>query len=197
MPQSGIIGLVAQGAGSTTAKPLTVDANGAMQNVGVASAANGNVGVAANQTGATLSAALAPTYTGLCLSNPAGSGKNLIIARVSGLFDVAPAAFTALGLIIGFSAAGVVTHTTALTPLNALVGGGAALIGKADAACTIVGTPAWGRWMSVTVSATGEANFDEIVNGEIVIPPGGYIAIGASIAGPATGFFGSITWSEK
>jgi hypothetical protein len=34
-----------------------------------------------NQVGATLSAALATTYVGLCLSNPAGSGVNLAVKR--------------------------------------------------------------------------------------------------------------------
>jgi len=147
--------------------------------------------------GVTTSAGLATTYTGLCLSNPAGSGKNLSILRVSGVIDVAPAALTAIGLITGFLAAGITAHTTPLTPLNNLVGGGGTLVGLADAACTLVGTPAWQRWLAESIAATGIAAFDESTAGELLIPPGGYLAIGTSIAGPTNGLYASISWEEN
>lgn len=38
-----------------------------------------------NQAAAAITAALATTYTGLCLSNPAGSGVNLAVKRVSAI----------------------------------------------------------------------------------------------------------------
>jgi len=158
--------------------------------------ATGNVGICANSAGVTTSVALATTYLGICLSNPAGSGKNLSLMRVTAQLNVAPAAITSFGLIVGYSAAGVVTHTTALTPLNALIGGGNTLVGLVDSACTIVGTPAWGRWIGVPASPTGEIGVDENVAGELLIPPGGYVAVGTLIASPASGFLGSFTWEE-
>lgn len=152
----------------------------------------------ASCVGVATSAGLAATYTGLCLSNPAGSGKNLVLVRASGALDVAPAALTAYGLIIGYSAAGVVTHTTALTPLTlSPIGTGVALVGLADAACTIVGTPAWGQFFGETPSATGVTTFNFFFDGTTIIPPGGYAAIGSTIAGPAAGLYGSLVWFEK
>jgi hypothetical protein len=152
---------------------------------------------AANQAGVTTSAGLATTYTGLCLSNPAGSTVNLSPRRVSGVLIVAPAALTAFGVIVGYSAAGVVTHTTPLTSLQPMFVGNAAVPqGLADAACTIVGTPAWGVFMGLTPSATGVASFSLELQGSFVIPPGGYLAIGTTIAGPASGLLASISWEE-
>ena len=80
----------------------------------------------ANPSGVTTSAALATTYVGLCLSNPAGNasgGKpiNLLVRRVSGVVIVAPAAVLAFNLITGYAAGGVTVHTTALTPFSAQI----------------------------------------------------------------------------
>lgn len=179
------------------------DASGALWDsarhpVNYAAAYNGAIGMVSNASGVTTSAALATTYVGLCLSNPAASGKNLVLINVSGLFNVVPAAFTMLNLITGFSSAGVVTHTTALTVLSSIVGGSAAgLVGLADSACTIVGTPAWSAVLSETNTATTSTSFSKDFNGAILIPPGGYAAIGTSIASPASGFWGSMVWGEE
>lgn len=150
----------------------------------------------ANASGATLSAALATTYVGLCLSNPAANTNNLIVQRVTGQIIVAPAAVLALGLIVGYSAAGVVTHTTPVTPITKKPGSGATATGKLDAACTIVGTPAWCDWLTTTPLAADLPGFVYDVDGAIVIMPGGYCAIGANVAGPSAGFVGSFEWEE-
>ena len=150
----------------------------------------------ANPSGVTLSAALATTYVGLCLSNPAASAVNLILQRAAGVLDVAPAALTAIGLIAGYAAGGVTVHTTPLTPLNAFLNG-AAPAATLDSACTLVGTPAWVDWISETPAATTVLSFSKDYQGGIIIPPGGYVAIGATIAGPASGFWGSFTWEES
>jgi hypothetical protein len=154
-------------------------------------------GVVANQVGATTSVGLATTYTGLCLSNPAGSGKNLVLFHVSGNLIVAPAAVTSFMLIGGWSAAGVVTHTTPLTPLSSLLGGTATLVAKADAAATLVGTPAYIRALGQTTGATANLGFATAIEGGILIAPGGYVAIGSNIAGPASGLIGAFMWSEE
>jgi hypothetical protein len=150
----------------------------------------------ANQALDTTSAALAAAYTGLCLSNPAGSGVNLILERVAAELEVAPAAETSFGLIAGWAAGGITVHTTPLTPHSAIIGGAAASLAKLDAACTLVGTPAWVDWLGVTPGATSVGQISRDYQGGIIIPPGGYVAIGTGIAGPAAGFRGSFQWEE-
>ena len=157
----------------------------------------GNMFRGGNQSGATLSAALATTYVGLCLSNPAASGKNLIVTRVTGQIIVAPAAVLALGLIEGYVAAGVVTHTTPLSINPALSGGGATSIAKLDAACTIVGTPLWTDWPWSNGLSANLGGFALDLQGSAIIEPGGYMAIGGNVAGPTAGFVGSFRWIEQ
>jgi len=160
----------------------------------------------ANPSAVTSSAALATTYLGLCLSNPAGSGVNLVPKRVNILNIVAAAGETALGLITGWSAAGVVTHTTPLNAnivanyVGAATASGSATItaskANVDSACTIVGTPRWAAWLATDPVATQlpTANYD--CRGAIIIPPGGYLALGNLLASGASGFLGSIEWDE-
>lgn len=152
---------------------------------------------AANQSGVTTSAGLATTYTGLCLSNPAASTVNLSPRRVAGSLIVAPAALTAFGLIVGYSAAGIVTHTTPLTSLQSMfIGGGTVPQALVDTACTLVGTPTWSIWLTITSSATSVVSFSLELQGTRLIPPGGYMAIGSTIAGPTSGLLASIDWEE-
>lgn len=183
-------------------KQLAVDAQGAVLGAALHAEYFESVigklsGLGANQTGATLSAGLATTYTGLCLSNPAGSTVNLSVHKASGVIEVAPSSELALGLITGFVAGGITVHTTALTVQNALIGLAAtALQAKIDAACTLVGTPIWSRWMTVNFGTTTEMLFDSDLRGALVIPPGGYVAIGCTAAGPTSGLLGSFEWEE-
>jgi len=160
-------------------------------------ALNKKMFVGANQAGATLSNGLAPTYTGLCLSNPAASGKNLYLGRVTGAFVVAPAAFIGVGLIQGFAAGGVTAHTTPVTPTPVLIGDATVPVGKVDAACTIVGTPSWLKWLWANSATAGSGVFTMDLEGAVVIPPGGYVAVGTLLAvGPTAGFIGSFEWIE-
>ncbi len=159
-----------------------------------------------NQAGATLSAALATTYTGLCLNNPAASGVNLVVRRISGVTVVAPAAELAFGLITGWLAAGITTHTTSLDAdiISAYVGGApsagsiVAPASKAhlDAACTLVGTPIWDRWIAAGNASTNNVNFNLDTEDDLIIPPGAYAAIGANVAGPTAGMFATFEWEE-
>ena len=182
--------------------PAQLDAEGNMpmapgQPAYYAQANAGRMFRGGNQSGATLSAALATTYVGLCLSNPAASGKNLIVTRVTGQIIVAPAAVLALGLIEGYAAAGVVTHTTPLGINPALSGGSATSIAKLDAACTIVGTPLWTDWPWSNGLSANLGGFALDLQGSAIIEPGGYMAIGGNVAGPTAGFVGSFRWIEQ
>lgn len=157
----------------------------------------GNRYYAGNQAAVTTTVALATTYTGLCISNPAGSVVNLSIDWVSFAVTVAPAAISAIGIITGFAAAGIVTHTTPITTGGGLFIGNAKGVALADGAATLVGTPQWtppwlqGGFTAGALYAASVVYAD--VAGAIVIPPGGYIAIGALTV--AVGF-GSIGWEE-
>lgn len=188
--------------GSTAFTAIEGDSEGNTQIVQVHgttynAAFNKRLFFAANQSGVTTSAGLATTYTGLCLSNPAASTVNLTIRRVTGVLIVAPAALTALGLIIGFAAGGITAHTTPLTSLQSeFIGNATVPQALVDTACTLVGTPTWNQFLALTPSATGVVGFNVDLNGETVIPPGGYLAIGSTIAGPASGLLASIDWEE-
>lgn len=151
---------------------------------------------AANPSGVTTSAGLATTYVGLCLSNPVGSGVNLSLRRVAGSFIVAPATVTGLILITGFVAGGITVHTTALTTRSNLIGNAAVSLGLVDSACTLVGTPAYTTILGETSTATTLPTFTTDFEDGITLIPGAYAAIGTTIAGPASGFQGSIEWAE-
>jgi len=146
--------------------------------------------------GVTTSAALTTTYTGLCLSNPAASTKNLSIRRVSANFDVAATTITAVGIIVGWAAGGITVHTTPITSLQpSFIGNTTVPQGLSDAACTLVGTPAWYTFLG-QVAAAGSGSFSQDIEGAIIVPPGGYVAIGTSIASPTSSLWASIEWAE-
>lgn len=159
---------------------------------------NAGVFFGANALGSpvALSVALATTYVGLVLSNPAGSGKNLALLNVSGALLVAPSTITTFALIWGYAAGGITAHTTPVTPQNASINS-AAGVGLLDAAATLVGTPGWARILGQTPTATTSLSFDRDIGGGIIIPPGAYVAIGSNIATPAASFVGSMLWEEN
>ena len=177
---------------SGTFAPMSLDNDGAL----IVSQGEANTFLAANPSGVTTSAGLATTYVGICLSNPAGSGVNLILRRVAGQFIVAPAAVTGFNLITGYLAAGVTTHTTPLTPFSRIIGTGPTPKGLVDSACTLVGTPVYTMALGETLLATDLPAFNTDLEGVITLPPGAYAAIGTTIAGPASGFQGSFQWEE-
>lgn len=156
----------------------------------------GNVFSASSAAG-TSSAGLAATFTGgICLSNPAGSNKLLVPLKCTSTLIVVSAAVTSAGLIVGYSQAGVVTHTTALVPFSNYLGSGVSPVGKVDQAATLVGTPAWLDFIASTGVTAGVWGATLDLEGDLVIPPGGYVAIGTTIASPATAHIAGISWIE-
>lgn len=166
--------------------------------------ARGRVFQAANQGpgGTTTTVGLATTYTGLCINNPANSGKNMIVLSAGIAVVGAPAALSTIGLLVGYAVAGIVTHTTPLVPLSSFVNQIIATgVGKADAACTLVGTPT--LWMPLGVTpitgATAQVvNPPVILNaydfkGQLVLPPGAYAAIYTSTV---LSIIAGLTWAE-
>jgi hypothetical protein len=154
----------------------------------------GNVYSAANQAAQASSAALATTYTGLCLFNPPNSGVNLVLNKVKWALSVAPAAISTIGLISGFSASGGVTaQTTKLTVTQNVIGGPPGR-GIALSAATIV-TPVWLAQLVDGFTAAALPSPSPIVDleGIYIIPPGGFVAIGTLTATTGLGF---ISWEE-
>ena len=158
-----------------------------------------------NSASQALSSALTAAYTGLCLSNPAASTVNLVVHKVSWAMVAAPSNFLGIGLITGWLAAGITAHTVSLNAniVNGYVGaatsGGSILMAapqaNLDSQCTLVGTPAWDRWLTANAATGGEISGTFDLDDDLIIPPGGYVAIGANAAGPA-GFFGTWGWEE-
>ena len=155
----------------------------------------GNVFGASNQAAQAVSVALATTYTGLCLSNPLGNNKNLVLLSAGYALTVAPAAIASIHLIGSSSPSTNVTHTAAVTPFNMLVGNTSSASAKVDSQATIP-TPVYmvslmGGFTAAALPDSPNALFD--IAGQIVIAPGGFVAIGALTA--VTGF-GSFVWEE-
>lgn len=165
-------------------------------------AVRGKVYGAANQAATTTTVGLAATYTGIVISNPAGSLVNLVLLQMGLAIVGAPAALSAIGILGGFVAAGVVTHTTPLSALpyflNSAVPTG---IGKADAAATLVGTPVILMPLGVTplTGATAQVVNPPVVlntydlKGSIVLPPGAYAGLYTSTV---LSVIGGFTWAE-
>lgn len=155
----------------------------------------GNVFGASNQAAQAVSVALNTTYTGLCLSNPLNSGKNLVLLHVGYALSVAPVAIASLHLLRGSSPSTDVTHTTPVTPRNMLIGNTSSPVAKVDREATIptpeYGLSLMGGFTAGALPASPLVAFD--VNGLVVIAPGGFVAIGALTA--VTGF-GSFAWEE-
>lgn len=162
-------------------------------------AARGQVFSGSNTAGVTTSAGFATTHTGLCLSNPLGSGKNLVLLRVKYGALVAQAAAISVGLQTGYSASTNVTHTTPAVPLSNLVGSPAG-VGLIDAAATLSATPNRVILLdtiltgAITTGVIGGNQYD--FNGSLVIPPGGFVATYTSAASAAASLVFGFTWEE-
>jgi len=145
---------------------------------------------------------LSGTATGFILSNPAGSGKNLVLLDVAVQLtsQVAASACAILCMNINPIAAATV-HTTPLVIFNAFVGTGANSVAKADDTATLPATPTVVRPLPLAALGTGtSANVnlapgpaDELA-GRFIVSPGCAMSVqgSAAIAGAIT----SALWVE-
>jgi len=138
----------------------------------------GLVFFASTQAGVALTTTLSATATGFILTNPVGSGKNLILLDALFALTTAPAGIATLGWAAQFNEPVVtgVTHTTPLTVRSAkLQNGVRAGVGLADSSATLPNVPVAVRWVPGGPVATGTLNSafirDEI-NGLLVLAPG-------------------------
>lgn len=151
-----------------------------------------NVYRIANQAAVTTTAGLATTWTGLAISNPAGSGVNAVINYFT-CAQFAVGAASAIGIMTGSGAA-----AGTLVPKNAIIGGPTGKV-TASAGATIA-TPVLdivlGQVGSVATTGYGLAAgiaFD--LQGSIIVPPGFYAASFTSIVTTTALLFG-FQWEE-
>lgn len=151
---------------------------------------------AANQAAQAVSVALTPTYTGLLLYNPVGSGKILVPGKIKFALSVAPVAIASIGLITGFSATGGVSLPTAtrITPQNCALGNTSQGAGIAVSTATLT-TPTWlaqlvdGFTAGALPAPSPVFDFD----GSFVLLPGAFLGVGALTAVTGLGY---IDWEE-
>jgi len=158
----------------------------------------GTLFMAASTAAVTSTIALATTYKGLMISNPAGSGKVLSIRGFRYSLSVAQAAISSLHLLGGYSAAGVVTHTTPLASpgiQNCLIGAAETSVANADAAATAVNPVYLIPYLSgFTAGAFGGMDGGWLdLDGMFTLRPGAWIASGSLTV--VIGFVGFV-WEE-
>src|ERR1700675_2640348 len=143
----------------------------------------------ASSQGAVAVTHLTATATGFILSNPAGSGKNLVLVELLFAQDLAAAAaidVISLAAVTNPQATATV-HTTPLTVQSGVIGGSAASVAKADSAATLGATPVIVRTLYAnSISATATTAVPPFVKDEIagalIIAPGCSVAVDASTA---------------
>jgi len=161
--------------------------------------ARGNVYAGSNIGGVTTSAGFATTHTGLCLANPIGSGKNLVLMRVKYGGVVAQSAALSLGIQTGYSAVTNVTQTTPAVVGSNFVGNPAG-VGLLGSAVTLPVAPTRLILMdtvvtgAITTTIIGGNQYD--FNGTVVIPPGGFAATYTNAASVASSLVFGFTWEE-
>jgi hypothetical protein len=148
--------------------------------------------------GAVTLSTVSTTCTGLALSNPPGSGKNLVIKTVSFQPSTAPAGAAVVGLSIHTALSSVdSTHTTPMVIHNAKASGAVSNCkARADAAATLISTPLWLRPIGGVVAASTltPGKYTENVDGDIIIPPGGVLSL-SYLTTAAVGI-AAVTWVE-
>ncbi len=144
-------------------------------------------------TAVTTTAALAVTWTGLGVSNPAGTGVNLVFTKFSATQFAVGAAAT-IGIL-----GGVGVLAASLTPQSRIIGGGQVSKANASAGATI-STPllitTFGSVGSLATTTYGlEPGIFVDLEGSIVVPPGSFIGTYTSIVTTSALNFG-FTWTE-
>lgn len=125
-------------------------------------------------TGVTTTSALATTWTGLGISNPLGSGVNLVLLKFQAAQFAVGAAAT-IGIM-----GGVGVLSASLTPQSRKIGSGTTSVARGSASDTI-STPlliaTFGQVGSLPTTGYGLTPGLTIdVGGAIIVPPGSFIA---------------------
>jgi hypothetical protein len=159
----------------------------------------GNVYMACSQAVATTTVGLATTYTGLCLSNPLNSGKNLAIVLASLAQSVIQATQVEGYLIAtGSSPTANVTHTTPGTVQTSLVGALANnSVAKVDSSATLPVAPLYSLALTNTAAAsTNSPGVTTDIGGAITLAPGAYACFVTPTQASVAGLWFGFVWAE-
>lgn len=147
----------------------------------------------ANQAAVTTTAALATTWTGLGIANPAGSGVNLVINRFAAV-QFAVGAAGGIGLMTGAGAC-----AGSLATRNMKTGGAVSPTTTASAGATIATPVLVEVYGSVgSLATTGYGAVPGIVvdlEGSLIITPGYFLASYTTVA-TTTSLIFSLVWEE-
>lgn len=186
-----------------TGLPSLCDAEGVLLSTGADgmfadSVREGNCYYGANQTGCVWTVGLATTNTGLCVSNPVGSGKILSILMAGYSEIVAPTGINDAWLAGGHHASTDVAAGVAGTARNLLLGG-AAGVGKVWTGATLPVAPTYILPIQTGHTAaelSGGSPCLQTINGIIQVPPGGFVIVACFTIGVAVGAKAAILWRE-
>jgi len=137
----------------------------------------------------------------LALYNPLGSGKNLVvIAATAAVFS---ATASPLDVVLNVVDSQTVTATTNLTPVNTSTLRASGSVALAFSLVALTGLTAMKMYRALTAAA-GAADATAGMNapgkddfaGELIIPPGGVVAVATGAAGTAAQILASLTWAE-
>ncbi len=149
--------------------------------------------------GAVTLSTVSATCTGLCLSNPIGSGKKLVVKRAVFVPSTAPAGAAVVFLAVSAKVeATEVVHTTPAVIHNAIDNGSNFNVGvaKADVAATLAAVPVYLRPLGSVVAASSitPSSYKEEVDGDIILPPGTNLSF-SYLTTAAIGV-AAFTWAE-
>ena len=160
---------------------------------------NGNVFFVASQSVATTTTGLTTTYTGLSLSNPLGSGVNLVLLKASFNQSVIQSTqVEAYGIATGFSATTNPTHSAAVTPQSAKVGSGIVAKALADSSNnTLPAAPVYTHFIGATGTATADSTYNFVdLDGSIILMPGAFACWVTPAQASVAGLWFSFAWEE-
>ena len=153
--------------------------------------------LASTQAGQATSTGLSTTQTGITLTNPAGSGKTLVLLQLNGAVSAAPAGAAPLVLAANVNpVAAAVTQTTPLTVRKANLGVAGTGAGLAASAVTLPAAPVVVAAIQTPVAASSitPANINVTFDGSLCVSPGCAISL-SSITTAVTGIW-SLVWEE-
>lgn len=156
--------------------------------------------------GITLSAtSLSPLAAGtgtpiIGLFNPQGSGKNLIINKLA-LTVITSSASTG-NIVWNYAINQTITAAANGTVNSNLLGGAAASVAKAYVNTATTGStagimlrPAF-QLQFITAAGESVGTCEQDLNSDIIVPPGGYIALANGVSNTTTVLSAGITWEE-
>lgn len=139
------------------------------------------------------------TATGHIIWNPANSGVNMVLQKVSLIISVTSATMT--GLTLGLNAqAAAPTGLTAIGTSGATFLGGASSQAKAYSAATLASTPLIFAGLMHNTAAINTTGVDQMVidlEGSFIVAPGNVVSLSAlGAASAASAVTSTILWEE-